>query len=159
MLKLYKNVSGLLHYHEAWFDAGSVTEHWGPIGTQGESREHALADGQSPEKAIHAVLSSAISEGFRPIEMEDHATLLVEYSVSGMGTEDDLAKRHALEEHLDGTLGWTGLGFCDGGSIGSGTMEVCCVVVDFAIAKDVIERDLANTEYSNFSRIYDESDA
>ena len=40
---------------------------------------------------------------------------------------------------MDEVLGWTGLGHTDGGSIGSGTMEVGCVVVDFEIAKKVIE--------------------
>src|SRR5262249_42675093 len=53
-------------------------------------------------------------------------------------------------------LGWTGLGNCDGGSIGSGTMEVCCFVVDFKIARRVIEDDLKNTKFADYSRIYDE---
>ena len=78
------------------------------------------------------------------------------YNVRGVGTAADLSKRHKLEERLNETLGWTGLGMCDGGSIGSGTMEVCCFVVDFALAKSVIEADLQGTEFSDFSRIYDE---
>lgn len=36
-------------------------------------------------------------------------------------------------------------------------MEVCCFVVDFEIAKRVIEADLAGTEFSDFTRIYDEN--
>lgn len=35
-------------------------------------------------------------------------------------------------------------------------MEVCCFVADFDIAKRVIEADLAGTEVSGFTRIYDE---
>lgn len=54
---------------------------------------------------------------------------------------------------MDETLGWTGLGHCDGGSIGGGTMEVCCYVVDFEIAKNIVERDLSNTEFSDYIRI------
>jgi hypothetical protein len=54
------------------------------------------------------------------------------------------------------TLGWTGLGHCDGGSIGSGTMEVCCFVVDFELAKQVVEKDLADTEFADYTRIYNE---
>ena len=57
---------------------------------------------------------------------------------------------------MNETLGWTGLGHCDGGSIGSGTMEACCFVVDFDIAKRVIEKDLAGSEFADFSRIFDE---
>jgi len=89
----------------------------------------------------------------------DHAILLVEYAIEGFGTPQDLAKRHALEDRMGETLGWTGLGACDGGSIGSGTMEVCCYVADFDIAKRVIEADLKGTEYGDYTRIYREDDA
>jgi hypothetical protein len=71
-----------------------------------------------------------------------------------MGTPADLEKRHKLEDRLNETLGWTGIGHCDGGSIGSGTMEACCLVVDFEAAKRVIEADLPGTEFADFSRIY-----
>ena len=73
-----------------------------------------------------------------------------------MGTPKDLEKRHALEERMNETLGWTGVGHCDGGSIGSGTMEVCCFVVDFDTAKRVIEEDLKGTKFADYSRIYEE---
>ncbi|WP_346823269.1 hypothetical protein [Rapidithrix thailandica] len=46
---------------------------------------------------------------------------------------------------MDRTLGWTGLGHTDGGSIGSGIMEVGCIVVDFELAKKLIEQDLKDT--------------
>jgi hypothetical protein len=74
-----------------------------------------------------------------------------------MGCGEDVEKRHRLQERMDETLGWTGLGHCDGGSIGSGTMEVCCYVVDFEIAKKVIENDLKGTEFEDYTRIYDEN--
>ena len=75
-----------------------------------------------------------------------------------MGTREDLDKRHALEERMDDKLDWTSLGTCDGGSIGSGTIEVCCYVVDFDVAKRIIEADLAGTRFSDFARIYSESE-
>ena len=40
------------------------------------------------------------------------------------------------------------------GSIGSGTMEVGCIVVDFDIAKKVIEEKLKDTEFADYSRIF-----
>ena len=58
---------------------------------------------------------------------------------------------------MDEVLGWTGLGHCEGGSIGSGTMEVCCFVVDFDIAKKVIETKLKDTEFADYTRIFDEN--
>ena len=73
-----------------------------------------------------------------------------------MGSEAELEKLHRLEPRLNEALGWRGLGECDGCSIGSGTMEVTCLVVDFERAKDAIERDLAKTEFADYSRIYQE---
>ena len=81
---------------------------------------------------------------------------MIEYPVDGMGTSADLEKRHRLEDRMNETLGWTGLGMCDGGSIGGGTMEVCCVVVDFDVAKRVIEDDLSNSEFRDYGNIYRE---
>lgn len=75
-----------------------------------------------------------------------------------MGAINDVEKRHRLEARLNETLGWTGMGMCDGGSIGSGSMEVCSYVVDFEVAKILIENDLAGTEFANYTRIFDEAD-
>ena len=35
-------------------------------------------------------------------------------------------------------------------------MEVCCLVLDVAIATRVIQKDLKGTEFANYSRIYEE---
>lgn len=159
MLKLYKRVEGVLRYHEAWTeeDNGIAVEHWGVVGERGESKNHPLPKKRfNEQKFLAGLLAPAAEQGFEPIDDDDHAILLVEYAVDGFGTSEDLDKRHALEDRLNETLGWTGVGHCDGGSIGSGTMESCCYVVDFEIAKRVIEQDLAGTEFANFTRIYDE---
>jgi hypothetical protein len=158
MLKLYNRADDGFRYHEAWQNGSTIYEHWGLVGERGDTREHRVPKGKSAGDAIIEVLNSAGVAGFRPIDMEDHNVLLIEYPINGMGNLQDLSKRHALEERMSETLGWTGLGMCDGGSIGSGTMEVCCLVVDFDIAKRVIEADLAGTEFSDYSRIYNESE-
>ncbi len=156
MQKLYKRIDGVLHYHEAWAARGKIVEHWGVAGERGEMTTHKRAKGSDEDAAIEEVLKGAIESGYVPVEEIGEFTLLIEYVVDGFGTKKDLKKRHALEVRMNETLGWTGLGHCDGGSIGSGTMEVCCYVADFEIAKCVIEADLAGTEFANFSRIYDE---
>ena len=158
MLKLYKRTDSVLHYHEAWVDGSKIREHWGIVGERGHTKEHALPKGKDEEDSILDILRPTANDGFRPIEFEDQATLIIEYVVVGLGTRKDLAKRQSLEQRMSETLGWTGLGACDGGSIGSGTMEVCCLVVDFEIAKSVIAADLAGTEFSDFARIYNEAE-
>ena len=157
MQKLYKRSNGRpVAYYEAWLDERTITEHWGELGEEGQSRESKADEKLTEEENLHAKLAGAIADGYEPIEFEEHAVLLVEYAIDGMGSSADLKKRHELEERLDQTLGWTGLGNCDGGSIGSGTMEACCYVVDFETAKRVIASDLKATNFSDYSRIYQE---
>lgn len=158
MLKLYRFSDEKKEYWETWDnDNGSHTVHWGELGTRGESKTIKSSLFKKAEGIIQKEIDGLISQGYRPIEDEDHFTLLIEYAVDGMGTGEDVEKRHRLEAQMNETLGWTGLGACDGGSIGSGTMEVCNFVVDFDIAKSVIENELAGTEFSNYTRIFDEN--
>ena len=156
MRKLYKQIDGVLHYHEAWCNGRTVYEHYGVVGKRGATKTHRLPRGADAEEVIPAILRPAAEAGYRPIEIDDHGRLLIAYAVEGMGTPADLNTRHALEERMNEILGWTGIGMRDGGSIGSGTMEVCCFVVDFDIAQRVIAADLEATEFSDFTRIYDE---
>ncbi len=160
MIKLYRRSDLGIRYHEAWApDEKCVIEHWGELGSRGETREHPLSPNVDPNVAIEAILADARERGFCEFDDDDVQVLLIEYKIDGMGNPDDLKKRHALEARIDDTLGWTGLGHCDGGSIGSGTMEVCCLVVDFDTAREVIEADLAGTPFADYSRIYDENAA
>jgi hypothetical protein len=157
MLKLYKEINNELHYWETWDkDKSTGIVHKGIVGTKGNFREVKSRFFTSFHKKIQIEILEQTENGFRPIEHENHARLLIEFNVDGMGTEKDVEKRQQLQSRMDETLGWTALGFCDGGSIGTGTMEVCCFVVDFEVAKKVIENDLKETEFSNYSRIYNE---
>ncbi|MEZ9525682.1 hypothetical protein [Enterovibrio norvegicus] len=155
MLKLYRLSETKKEYWETWDnDDGTHTIHWGLLGTQGESKTVGPSLFKKPEKKIQEEINQLVSNGYR--EIKQKYTLLVEYKVDGFGTGDDLDKRARLHDRMSETLGWTGLGHCDGGSIGSDTMEVCNYVVDFELAKRVIEKDLAGTEFADYTRIYDE---
>jgi hypothetical protein len=157
VIKLYRKVAPAeTHYHEAWLDGDAVVEHWGAVGNRGASRRHPTNPSLDEAGNLERVLAPARSKGFAPVPLEDHSVLLVEYTVEGMGNAADVEKRYRLPDRLDDLLGWTGTGHCDGGSIGSGTMEACCYVVNFAVARDVIIKDLADTEFANYTRIYEE---
>lgn len=147
----------MLQYHEAWFDGEVVNEHWGVVGDRGQLREHEVPAGTDPEAVVSRLLATAEARAFQPIDDEDFVFLIIEHAIEGFGTASDLEFRFALQTRMDETLGWTGLGYCDGGSTGSGTFEVCCVVLDFEIAKSVIEKDLENTEFHGYSRIYNQT--
>lgn len=157
MLKLYSFSGPKPLYWETWDnDDGSHTVHWGELGTPGETKTVKKSLFKLPEDKIQKEIDGLIAQGFH--EPADEYTLLIEYAVDGMGNKEDVEKRHRLQDRMNETLGWTGLGHCDGGSIGSGTMDVCCFVVDFNLAKGVVESDLQGTEFENFTRIYEEHD-
>lgn len=158
MLKLYRLTDTKKEYWETWENEdGSHTVHWGELGSRGQSKIVKSTLFTKAQSAIQKEIDGLVQQDFRPIKSEDHFTLLIEYAVDGMGTREDVEKRHRLENRMNETLGWTGLGACDGGSIGSGLMEVCNFVVDFDLAKSVIDKDLAGTEFANYTRIFDEN--
>lgn len=157
MLKLYRLAAVQKEYWETWEGNSVHTVHWGELGTRGTSKTVESTRTMSATSVIQKEVDARVSEGFAPIEPDDHAILMIEYAVDGMGSKVDVEKRHRLEDRMNETLGWTGLGACDGGSIGSGTMEVCCFVIDFELARRVVAEDLRGTEFENFTRIYDEN--
>jgi hypothetical protein len=145
MLKLYKSIDSRLHYWETWCqDRKTTVIHWGIVGERGQKREIRSGLFTNIKKVIQKEVYQKLSEGYAEYG-EDKMTILdIEYKVDGFGTNQDLTKRHRLEDILNELLGWTGLGNVDGGSIGNGTMEVCCLVIDFEIAKKTIEQELKN---------------
>ena len=155
MLKLYRFSSSTKDYWETWDNGdGTHTVHWGALGAKGQTKTVKGSPLKESEKIIQSEIDELVANGYQPPEHEYR--LLIEYSVDGMGAKEDVEKRHRLEDRMNETLGWTGLGHCDGGSIGSGTMEVCNFVVDFETAKQIIEGDLKGTEFEDYTRIYDE---
>lgn len=155
MIKLYKLIDAKLHYWETWDNnEKSATIHWGIVGERGKDKEIKSGLFSNFHKTVQKEIDKKIKEGYAEFDEDKISFLEVEYKIDGFGTDQDLDKRHRLEEHLNELLGWTGLGEVDGGSIGSGTMEAGCIVVDFEIAKKVIEDNLKNTEFGDYSRIF-----
>jgi hypothetical protein len=155
MLKLYRRQGDrVTHYHEAWVNKGIVIEHWGELGTRGAQKNHPIKQKSDGEEILRAVLKPALDAGFEPINADRLQIVLVQYKINGFGSVEDLKKRHELEDRLNETLGWTGLGHVDGGSIGSNTMEAACFVVDVEVAKRVLAEDLRGTKFGDYYRIH-----
>lgn len=155
MLKLYKYIDNELHYWETWDnDDKSAIIHWGIIGQRGQDKKIKSGFFSNHRKTVQKEIDEKIAEGYTELDENNIIYLEIEYKIGDMITNQDLDKRHKLEDRLNELLGWMGLGHVDGGSIGSGAMETGCIVVDFDIAKRVIENDLKNTEFADYSRIY-----
>ncbi len=155
MVKLYKKSEENIYYWETW-EKDKITGivHWGTVGETGKKKEIKSKIFNDFKRIIRKEIDVKLLEGYNQIDDDEHVTLLIEYNIDGMGTSEDMEKRHRLENKMDELLGWTGLGHCDGGSIGSGTMEVSCIVIDFEIAKKVIVKYLKETEFANYTKIF-----
>ncbi|HJZ55951.1 MAG TPA: hypothetical protein VKE74_13360, partial [Gemmataceae bacterium] len=79
--------------------------------------------------------------------MSDERThsVTVQFLVQGWGTDEDFARRLRLEQLLGDALEAAGIGECDGGDSGSGTMNANMFVTDPEAARAVILRTLAET--------------
>lgn len=150
MFKLYRRVGKVIEYREAWPTDGLVVEHHGVCGTVGETVSHPAGDDAAQARLLKALTKAARAEGFRPLPESRHATLIVRRPVKGDGSMADLDRRHRLEELLDERTGWLGLGHCDGGSIGGGSMESYCFVVDFEIARKALAPELDANGFEDF---------
>lgn len=156
VIKLYKEIENRLQYWETW-DKDSETRiiHWGEVGTNGETREIKSELKTNYSNKIRKEIELKNSEGYFEFNKDNYVYLEIEYRIRGFGTKEDLDKRRRLGSKMDEVLSWTGLGHVDGGSIGDDTMEVGCEVVDYEIAKRIVEEALKNTEFENYSRIYE----
>jgi hypothetical protein len=131
VIKLYMREDGSISYWEAWAAGrGIVVLHWGKLGEKGKTRQLRLGKGERSANVIAKHSEQPRSEGFREIPEEDHAMLVVSYRTPGWGSVKDLDKREKVEAVLNECLGWTGNGHCDGGDIGSGTINAFSLVVD-----------------------------
>nr|WP_299384454.1 hypothetical protein [Allomuricauda sp.] len=148
-------MNGKLHYWEVWEENDQTgVIHWGEVGTKGSVERVKSGLFSSFRRKLQLEAQEQLDDGYAEFDSEEMYFLEIEYAIDGFGTDQDLAKRHRLEERMQQTLGWTGLGDCHGGSIGNGSMEVGCTVVDYELAKTVIAKDVQGTEFENYSRIF-----
>jgi predicted DNA-binding WGR domain protein len=157
VFKLYSRTDDVLHYREAWEHDLTVVEHWGVCGDRGDTTSHDCSSSQATAQKLLDLEKAARESGYGPISSEDHVWLVVEFELSRLPfAVDPLRFRHRLEDLLNELTGWLGLGHCDGGSIGSGTLEAACMVVDYGAAARALERELASSDFKDYSRIYQE---
>ena len=145
MLKLYKT-GDIARYWEAWSTASEVTIHWGILGEKGETREIQIRDGDNPNEIIEREAREPKKQGYKKIPASKLQRLIIQYPIKGMGATGDLDKRVQVEELMNECLGWKGLGHCDGGDMGSGTMNIFCFVVDAKAAVPHVLQELKQNE-------------
>lgn len=160
MFRLFKRdeTGKIAAYHEVWVELKPrrIVEHWGMVGTRGDTDAHRIKLLRSLERQVDDLLDPARALGFAEIEPGDYQTLIVEYRRSDLWRGDDVLKIREAEEALTEVLGWTGLGFCDGETVTDTAIELTCRVLDPDLAQARIAEQMADTEFADYSRIYQE---
>jgi hypothetical protein len=143
-LKLYKRLGHQILYWQAWECERKLYIHQGIIGKECDG-EHVVKLGarETAMRAIKRERRQPESKGFHEIPVDEHIMIVIQYGVKGWGSARDLAKRDKVERIVSRLLALTGNGHCDGGDIGSGTINAFFMVIDPEAACQSITDTLA----------------
>lgn len=148
MIKLYKEIQGELHYWETWEEQqGRYTVHWGKVGDMGKTKVLSGGLFVTAEKTVQKEIKQRRSEGYG--EREKLELLIIQYRLDNWGSSSNLEKRSEIVDLMNQCLGWTGLGHCDDGDIGSGTINIFCFVVNPYAALVLIKDELRQKDFLN----------
>jgi hypothetical protein len=103
--------------------------------------------GSDPESKVleSAVIKSEMS--FDETSEGEMDRIVIQYRIEGHGNVRDHDKRVAVENLLEECLSDGDLGNCDGGDVGSGTMNVFCFVSDAEKAREPILQTLRSNGF------------
>jgi len=157
MFRLFKRdeAGTIAGYHEVWVELKPrrIVEHWGMVGTRGETDAHRIKLFRSLEQQIADLLDPARALGFSEIDPAEYKALIVAYEIGEAWQPDDEEKIRAAEDALTEVLGWTGLGSCEGATVTDTMIEYTCRVLDTDLATARIHEQMTGTEFEDYSRI------
>jgi hypothetical protein len=136
--KQYRRTEDGVEYWESWVEEdGPAVVHWGRLGERGEVRR--FEDRAEFSDYVRTKTFELHAAGFRAIDEEDHATVLVMIPPESLPYEaaDVEALWARLESWVDEELGWTGLGRCTGVDLSS-EMVALAIAVDARLAVEVL---------------------
>jgi hypothetical protein len=149
MIEIYKRDRDGYHYWRAWRYQRIVVLNWGKVGEKGRTHQIRLRKGQTAKAVIAEAARKPIAEGYCPVDSEDFSTVVVQYRLDNWGSVGDLDKRRKIEEVLNECLASTCNGFCDGGDLGSGEMNLYCLVIDPGAVRNAIVSALKKNRFLN----------
>jgi predicted DNA-binding WGR domain protein len=142
MLTLYKRTSRGTLFWQVWRDSGQLAINEGKVGSRGKARLVRPPRGTALKQFQNSLEKEKRAEGYAEVSDNAHHWIVVQYKLKTWGSPKDLDKAEKLEFLFNECLGWTGNGHCDGNDIGSGEMNVFCVVLDPKLGAKTIVAEL-----------------
>lgn len=141
-------------YWEVWEeDEKTLIVHCGCVGDTGEMYEIELYPFQRVEKEMKELADEHLADGYKELDEEELIEFVLQYDYAENQLEEALEKRHQVQEIMDEALGWSGNGYCDGGDIGSGTINIFTFVIDVDKALQTTLEELKNQQLSDGVKI------
>ncbi|MED1303708.1 hypothetical protein BK704_22120 [[Bacillus thuringiensis] serovar konkukian] len=153
MIKLIKQEKDKILYWEVWEDEKNLIVHFGCVGDTGEMYEIELFLFQCAEKEMKNLADEQLANGYKELDEEELIEFVLQYDYKEDQLEEALEKRNQVQEIMDEALGWSGNGHCDGGDIGSGTINIFTFVIDVDKALQTILDELENQQLLDAVRI------
>ncbi len=142
LIKLHKQDEIGHDYWEGWVAGNDAIFHWGTVGDKGERHVLSAESEAEAEELLQTEAAAKETSGFSVIERDAMSGIVLSYRLVSWGNEEDLETRYYLEDLCDQALGWTGNGNCDGGEIGSGIMNIWCLVLNVPAAIKILAAEL-----------------
>ena len=147
MIKLIKQEKDKMLYWEVWGeDEKTLIVHCGCVGDTGEMYEIELYPFQRVEKEMKDLADEQLADGYKKLDEEELIEFVLQYEYADDQLEEALEKRHQVQEVMDEALGWSGNGHCDGGDIGSVTINIFTFVIDVDKALQTTLEELKNQQ-------------
>ncbi|MGS0414008.1 hypothetical protein [Bacillus cereus] len=147
MIKLIKQEKDKLLYWEVWEeDEKKLIVHCGYVGDTGEMYEIELYPFQRVEKEMKELADEHLANGYKELDEDELIEFVLQYDYTDDQLEEVLEKRNQVQEIMDEALGWSGNGHCDGGDIGSGTINIFTFVIDVDKALQTTLDELKNQQ-------------
>lgn len=147
MIKLVKQEKDKMLFWEIWKEAEKILiVHCGCVGDTGEMYEIELYPFQRVEKEMKELADEQLADGYKVLDEEELIEFVLQYDYTENQLEEVLEKRNQVQEIMDEALGWSGNGHCDGGDIGSGTINIFNFVIDVDKALKTILNELENQQ-------------
>ncbi|MDA2175392.1 hypothetical protein [Bacillus cereus] len=148
MIKLIKQEKDKLLYWEVWEeDKKTLIVHCGCVGDTGEMYEIELYPFQRVEKEMKELADEHLADGYKVLDEEELIEFVLQYDYTENQLEEALEKRNQVQEIMDEALGWSGNGHCDGGDIGSGTINIFNFVIEVDKALQTTLEELENQRF------------
>lgn len=155
MLKLYKQENEKILYWQSWENkSNSYIIHHGELGEKGEFSEIEDSIYKRASTIVKEKTQSIRDLGFK--ELKELKMMTIQFKIDEFGIMNDLDERYEVDELINDTVTWTGLGHCVDYEIGSGTMEISFMAVDSNIATKVIVNLLKKNNYGGDYIIFEE---